>query len=400
MSLFNISKITLKLPGNVLVTTNKCNGMLWMVASPSVNQVCGISSKAMRHRNPSPPKPAPFPYKEKKYTLLRSMFDYTTSRFDENSKLIVVEGPPAAGKGALAKELANELDMLYLPSPTMDKVYINEYGFDGRQLDSQLPENCRSYDEKDFLKNPKNKKAGRMQLMKLKLRFKQHLEALVHILNTGQGVVMDRCSYSDHVYIDAMAKAGFISKSLHNYYYEAKNNALGKLWRPHLVIYLDVPVPEVRRRIEQRNYPNEKDSLAVSPEYLEALEKSYKEKYLKSISTHAELLVYDWSEVGDPEIVVEDIERIDFDNYSHNDPKMADWRHRYDADWDEARLVFNNEQVTLEQHLEIPAVNCPEILVSGEDFQKFSNIWFNAPGNKYAPGFNRDMGDSVLLKLK
>ena len=216
MVFFNIcSMLSSKSFASVVVVAGKANAMSWTMASNGVQQLAvrGISSKTMRHRNPPANKPAPFPYKEKRYNFFRALFDNTTSRFDENSKLIVVDGPPAAGKGALAKHLAAELDMLYLPAPTMNDIYVNEYGYDLRQLDSQLPEDCHSYDEKDFLKNPVGKKAGRLQLEKLKLRYKQHLAALAHILNTGQGVVMDRSPYSDFVYMEAMAAHGFVSKN-------------------------------------------------------------------------------------------------------------------------------------------------------------------------------------------
>lgn len=52
-----------------------------------------------------------------------------------------------------------------------------------------------------------------------------------------------------------------------------------------------------------------------------------------SVSKHSELLVYDWSEEGDPEVVVEDIERIDFDKYDSQDPKMKDWKQYSEEDW-------------------------------------------------------------------
>ena len=55
------------------------------------------------------------------------------------------------------------------------------------------------------------------------------------------------------------------------------------LWRPHLVIYLDVPAAEARRRIEARNRPNEKDSPATTVAYLQSMEKAYKEKFLKEM---------------------------------------------------------------------------------------------------------------------
>lgn len=69
-----------------------------------------------------------------------------------------------------------------------------------------------------------------------------------------------------------------------------RNNALFALWRPHLVIYLDVPVDETRRRIEARNCPNEKDSLVTTPAYLQALVDSYKKDYLKDIRYYYFLL--------------------------------------------------------------------------------------------------------------
>lgn len=40
------------------------------------------------------------------------------------------------------------------------------------------------------------------------------------------------------------------------------------------------------------------------------MEDVYKNDFLKDISTHADLLVYDWSNGGEIELVVEDIENI------------------------------------------------------------------------------------------
>lgn len=107
--------------------SSKLCGSFILLTFRSQNALCNqvnvcrfISSKTMRHRLPSSSlKPAPFPYKEKNYNFFRALFDPTTSRLDDNSKIIVVEGLPTAGKGALAKRLANELDMLYIPSPTV-----------------------------------------------------------------------------------------------------------------------------------------------------------------------------------------------------------------------------------------------------------------------------------------
>lgn len=48
---------------------------------------------------------------------------------------------------------------------------------------------------------------------------------------------------------------------------------------------------------------------------------------------HAELLVYDWSVEGETEIVVEDIEAIDFDKYDKQDPQLKDWDISEEEDW-------------------------------------------------------------------
>lgn len=52
------------------------------------------------------------------------------------------------------------------------------------------------------------------------------------------------------------------------------------------------------------------------------------------------MLVYDWTKTGDSEIVVEDVERLDFEKYGVYDEKMKDWR-RYDKwDWNNNRQKY------------------------------------------------------------
>ena len=57
-------------------------------------------------------------------------------------------------------------------------------------------------------------------------------------------------------------------------------------------------------------------------------------------SEHAEVLVYDWSEKGETEVVVEDVERIDFDQYGVYDAKMKDWRRLNKWDWNSSRYQY------------------------------------------------------------
>lgn len=50
-------------------------------------------------------------------------------------------------------------------------------------------------------------------------------------------------------------------------------------------------------------------------------------------SKYCELLVYDWSEGGEIEIVVEDIERIEFVEPNSTHSKFKDWCQQLEEDW-------------------------------------------------------------------
>lgn len=215
-------------------------------ATPSIlQQRRSITSKSMRG-GPREIIHKPFPYKEKMYGVIQSLFDKTRFRLNENSKLLIVEGPIAAGKSKLAKELADELEMHHMPEPTMDLVYINPYGYDMRQLDPQLPEQCKSFDVAKFCLNPSHPSAATFQIQMYMLRYEQYIDAIAHILSTGQGVVLERSAFSDFIFFEAMYKHGYVSKGARSVYNEIIQNTITELLKPHLVIYLDVPVKTIQ----------------------------------------------------------------------------------------------------------------------------------------------------------
>lgn len=55
-------------------------------------------------------------------------------------------------------------------------------------------------------------------------------------------------------------------------------------------------------------------------------------------SLKSEVLVYDWSEGGNAEVIVEDIERLDFDNYAADSPKIQDWCYSREQYWADVRM--------------------------------------------------------------
>lgn len=68
--------------------------------------------KALRDENYE--KPVPFPYKQRQYGMLEAFFDGTKWRMDENSKIIVVDGPIASGKAKIAQVILSTKKLIIL----------------------------------------------------------------------------------------------------------------------------------------------------------------------------------------------------------------------------------------------------------------------------------------------
>lgn len=50
--------------------------------------------------------------------------------------------------------------------------------------------------------------------------------------------------------------------------------------------------------------------------------------------------MYDWTEEGDIDVILEDIERIDFDKYVGHDKKLEDWRILQEEDFANLRHTY------------------------------------------------------------
>lgn len=73
-------------------------------------------------------------------------------------------------------------------------------------------------------------------------RYGDYMDGLAHLLSTGQGVVLERSAFSDIVFVEALYKSNLITKTSYKGIIEIRKHALPELLKPHLVIYLDVPV--------------------------------------------------------------------------------------------------------------------------------------------------------------
>ncbi|KZC08838.1 NADH dehydrogenase [ubiquinone] 1 alpha subcomplex subunit 10, mitochondrial [Dufourea novaeangliae] len=344
-------------------------------------------------------KPPPFPYWKKTYNIIRRVMDPITYRFDENTRLVVVDGLPAVGKSKFCEKIADAFGMLYMPAPTQDDLYINRYGFDVRTLDDQLPFMCKSFDVPRFLENPHDKRAGLFQEQFFLMRMDQYFNALLHILSTGQGVVLNRSVFSEIIFAEAMLKAGYIHEDVYLHYVTMRNTALKKLPRPHLAVYLDVPAELVQEKIKQRGRPEEINTKVFSTQFLNDMRDSYREKYLKQLATHSHLLIYDWSKEADYNIVVEDIEAIDFENYENK--KLKDWEFdeaedvvmlRYKCDTDYRLSLYCKMLMAGE------TVMAEDLIQTAEDREKSKKVMAECDTEQFSYGFNPKAGDKILFK--
>ena len=85
------------------------------------------------------------------------------------------------------------------------------------------------------------------------------------------------------------------------------------------------------------------------------------------------MLVYDWSQGGDAEVVVEDIEKLNFDDLSTRDERLKDW--------DFPSMLFKEHlknytanACPIIRTLELGRIDCPEMLIPGEDYEEWEKV--------------------------
>lgn len=134
-----------------------------------------------------------------------------------------------------------------------------------------------------------------------------------------------------------------------------------------------------QQRIKARNLDYEVNSKVLNDAYLRDIENIYKQQYLKDIATHAELLIYDWTAGGETEVVVEDIERIDFERFDEDpmEKKMKDWRLPNEGEWCEARIKYCTEKPDMMNYFNVPRYDVPELLRDADSGKKWRDVWFN-----------------------
>ncbi|RLV92729.1 hypothetical protein DV515_00013672 [Chloebia gouldiae] len=316
----------------------------------------------------------------------------TSKKFTEHSKVFTVEGNLCSGKGKLAQQIADKLGMKYFPEA--DIHYQDRLSGDGKLLPEKFSGFCNL---EKFYMVPKSPDGHSYRL-------------------------------HDFVFLDAMLKQGYVHKRCLDHYKEVKEISISELLPPHLVIYVDVPVPEVQKRIQEKGKPYEKK---VSPSYLQSIEDAYKKTFLPEISESSEVLQYtataaedvekiqflfgmtqkkfgnkDWHEsfgLGEVvsswlfnpsgklrkkvlDLVIEDIEYLKFDK--------GPWVEQDDVSFHHLRLHVQDKAGVLDSVC-IPRF-VPEITIGGTEYDKIYYEYRELPGRKYARGYNADVGDKWI----
>ncbi|XP_075463492.1 NADH dehydrogenase [ubiquinone] 1 alpha subcomplex subunit 10, mitochondrial [Ascaphus truei] len=304
----------------------------------------------------------------------------TTKRFGEHSKIITVDGNLASGKSKLAQQLAEKMGMRYFPEP--DEHYLNKVTGDGRILPSKFSGSCSLQQFYDDPTCPDGN-AYRLQFWMYNVRVMQYIDALAHLLSTGQGAVLERSPFSDFVFLDAMYKNGYIRTQCVDHYNEIKGVSINEFLPPHLVIYLDVPAADVHKKILERGNASEKK---VSLAYLQSIQDSYKKSFLPQISNTTEVLQYLGSEAQDVDKVVEDIHYLKFEK--------GPWIEQDDISFHHLRMLVE-DKYGVACMMVVPNY-LPEVTIGALEYDAAYYQYRSLPGRKYAEGYNEDIGDKMI----
>merc|ERR1712111_94893 len=197
------------------------------------------------------------------FSLWAMVTDRCTTKIDENSRIILVDGAHAIGKTDLAKQLAEEFDMKVMPYPRMSDFYINYYGDDMNDYSVYMPDMMKPYDERDFSRNPTGPVEGcgdRYHFNVWLEKFNHYVYALKHLYSTGQGVVIEGNPWADYAHLEAAYNQRWMDRETRDAIKHSYHIGLCHLQRPHVLAYLDASVDTVMRNIKARGNPWDKDS--------------------------------------------------------------------------------------------------------------------------------------------
>jgi len=336
---------------------------------------------------------------------MAQFLDRTNPRMDANSRVIILDGAHAVGKTDLAHKLADEFDMKVFEYPSMTNYYKDFYGVSLADYAGHLNPINRPWDEKDFSRNPTGPLEGacdRYIVQDWVNIFYQYMLATKHLLNTGQGVIIEGNPWSHYANFEAAFNQGWVERQTRIAYNDMTYRTLYYLQRPHVIIYLDAPAETVMKNIKARGNPWDKNSpVWTNKRYLKDIYNEKTRRYLPKHQLHSHVLVYDWSSPGEVEVVVDDLEKLELDMVDEYSELLRDWtRFRAETHSTILRSRFCNyrerERMMMMIHSD-EFTQCENMMRRPEDAENLEQVMDYMPSTRFAPGVNAAMGDKNIM---
>lgn len=186
---------------------------------------------------------------------------------DQNKQLICIEGNIGSGKSTLTKALAELIGAKAMFEPVGENPYLDL-----------------------FYNNPK-RYGLEMQFWLMSKRFEMHEQAIRHIWETGQSVIMDRSIYGDWVFSKRNWLDGNIEDVGYKSYLKHREVMNRYLLTPHTVLWLHVHPVTCQDRINTRGRDCEK---TIPLEYLQGLHTLHAELMEEMRNRGSKVVALDW----------------------------------------------------------------------------------------------------------
>lgn len=82
----------------------------------------------------------------------------------------------------------------------------------------------------------------------------------------------------------------------------------------------------------------------LSKQYLQEIENSYKNLYLEEANKYSEIAVFKWNNVNSMKDIVNDISKINLDEWDMNEDKFCDWNYYFIEALHENRYDYTNKK--------------------------------------------------------
>jgi hypothetical protein len=181
-----------------------------------------------------------------------------------------------------------------------------------------------------------------------------------------------------------------------------RDDTLAEMLRPHIMIYLDTPIHTVRERLQRRNNSIELSSKVLTDEFLEEIDRSYKEVCFPLVRRTTEIVEVDWSVILDDldmEALAEELTQLNLEGTDREDPKFGDWFGVSEDNYAMIRKRAASKQYLHDLFPHAVPYECSEILLQDVDWQKIREIVDEHPAIKYQAGWAPELGHNTLFRI-